>query len=59
MVDDNEVNRHLFQKLLCLWGMKPVLASGAMAAIREYAAEVRSRAFPGPQHVYPMRTKAK
>jgi 3-methyl-2-oxobutanoate hydroxymethyltransferase len=29
------------------------------AAISAYAAEVRSRAFPGPEHVYPMRTKAK
>jgi 3-methyl-2-oxobutanoate hydroxymethyltransferase len=29
------------------------------AAVSAYAAEVRSRAFPGPEHVYPMRTKAK
>jgi 3-methyl-2-oxobutanoate hydroxymethyltransferase len=29
------------------------------AAISAYAAEVRSRAFPGPEHVYPMRTKGK
>ncbi len=29
------------------------------AAVAGYAAEVRSRAFPGPEHVYPMRTKGK
>jgi len=29
------------------------------AAVAGYAAEVRSRAFPGPEHVYPMRTKRK
>ena len=26
-------------------------------AVKAYAGEVRSRAFPGPEHVYPMRTK--
>src|SRR5947199_5121400 len=29
------------------------------AAVAAYATDVRSRAFPGPEHVYPMRTKAK
>jgi 3-methyl-2-oxobutanoate hydroxymethyltransferase len=29
------------------------------AAVAAYAADVRARAFPGPEHVYPMRTKAK
>jgi 3-methyl-2-oxobutanoate hydroxymethyltransferase len=29
------------------------------AAIKGYAADVRSRAFPGPEHVYPMRSKGK
>jgi 3-methyl-2-oxobutanoate hydroxymethyltransferase len=29
------------------------------AAIKAYAADVRSRAFPGPEHVYPMRAKGK
>jgi 3-methyl-2-oxobutanoate hydroxymethyltransferase len=29
------------------------------AAIKDYAADVRRRAFPGPEHVYPMRTKGK
>jgi len=29
------------------------------AAVSAYAADVRSRAFPGPEHVYPMRSKAK
>jgi 3-methyl-2-oxobutanoate hydroxymethyltransferase len=29
------------------------------AAVAAYAAEVRARAFPGPEHVYPMRTKGK
>jgi 3-methyl-2-oxobutanoate hydroxymethyltransferase len=27
------------------------------AAVAGYAAEVRSRAFPGPEHVYPLKTK--
>jgi 3-methyl-2-oxobutanoate hydroxymethyltransferase len=35
------------------------LGPGIEAAISSYADEVRSRAFPGPQHVYPMRTKGK
>ena len=29
------------------------------AAVAAYAADVRARAFPGPEHVYPMRAKAK
>jgi 3-methyl-2-oxobutanoate hydroxymethyltransferase len=29
------------------------------AAVAAYATDVRSRAFPGPEHVYPMRTKGK
>jgi 3-methyl-2-oxobutanoate hydroxymethyltransferase len=29
------------------------------AAVKAYAADVRSRAFPGSEHVYPMRTKGK
>jgi len=29
------------------------------AAVKTYAADVRARAFPGPEHVYPMRTKGK
>ncbi len=28
------------------------------AAVAAYAADVRSRAFPGPDNVYPMRVKA-
>jgi len=35
------------------------LGPGIEAAIADYAKEVRSRAFPGPDHVYPMRPKAK
>jgi 3-methyl-2-oxobutanoate hydroxymethyltransferase len=35
------------------------LGPGIEAAIRNYAAEVRSRAFPGPEHVYSMRAKIK
>jgi 3-methyl-2-oxobutanoate hydroxymethyltransferase len=35
------------------------LGPGIEAAISEYAKEVRSRAFPGPEHVYPMRTKGR
>jgi 3-methyl-2-oxobutanoate hydroxymethyltransferase len=33
------------------------LGPGIEKAIASYAAEVRSRAFPGPDHVYPMKTK--
>src|SRR5437764_4728620 len=33
------------------------LGLGIEAAIQAYAKDVRSRAFPGPEHVYPMRTK--
>jgi 3-methyl-2-oxobutanoate hydroxymethyltransferase len=29
------------------------------SAVAAYAADVRSRAFPAPEHVYPMRTKGK
>ena len=28
-------------------------------AVEDYATDVRARAFPGPEHVYPMRTKGK
>jgi 3-methyl-2-oxobutanoate hydroxymethyltransferase len=35
------------------------LGPGIEAAISDYAKEVRSRAFPGPDHVYPMRTKGR
>ena len=31
--------------------------AGIEAAIEAYASDVRSRAFPGPEHVYPMRRK--
>ena len=33
------------------------LGPGIEAAIRAYASDVRSRSFPGPEHVYPMRRK--
>jgi 3-methyl-2-oxobutanoate hydroxymethyltransferase len=33
------------------------LGPGIEAAIKNYAADVRSRAFPGPEHVYGMRVK--
>jgi 3-methyl-2-oxobutanoate hydroxymethyltransferase len=33
------------------------LGPGIDKAIATYAAEVRSRAFPGPQHIYPMKKK--
>jgi 3-methyl-2-oxobutanoate hydroxymethyltransferase len=29
------------------------------AAVAAYAADVRARTFPGPEHVYPLRAKAK
>jgi 3-methyl-2-oxobutanoate hydroxymethyltransferase len=35
------------------------LGPGIEAAIATYAKEVRSRAFPGPEHVYPMRPKSR
>jgi 3-methyl-2-oxobutanoate hydroxymethyltransferase len=35
------------------------LAPTIEAAVASYAAEVRGRAFPGPEHVYPMRSKRK
>ncbi|WP_322517374.1 3-methyl-2-oxobutanoate hydroxymethyltransferase [Rhodopseudomonas palustris] len=34
------------------------LGPGIEAAIKDYAAEVRSRAFPGPEHVYGMKVKS-
>ena len=33
------------------------LGPGIEKAVADYAAEVRSRAFPGPEHVYPMKGK--
>jgi 3-methyl-2-oxobutanoate hydroxymethyltransferase len=33
------------------------LGPGIDKAIAAYAAEVRSRAFPGPEHTYPMKKK--
>src|SRR5262245_5911091 len=35
------------------------LGPGIEAAISAFASDVRSRAFPGPEHVYPMRTKSR
>ena len=35
------------------------LAHSIESAIAVYAADVRARAFPGPEHVYPMRAKSK
>jgi 3-methyl-2-oxobutanoate hydroxymethyltransferase len=35
------------------------LGPGIESAIATYAKEVRARAFPGPEHVYPMRPKAR
>src|SRR5437764_5386421 len=35
------------------------LGPGIEAAISTYAKEVRSRAFPGPEHVYPLRSKGR
>jgi len=34
------------------------LGPGIEAAIQDYAREVRSRAFPGPEHVYGIKPKA-
>ncbi len=35
------------------------LGPGIEAAVKAYAEEVRGRVFPGPEHVYPMRTKGR
>jgi 3-methyl-2-oxobutanoate hydroxymethyltransferase len=35
------------------------LGPGIETAVAAYAADVRARAFPGAEHVYPMRTKGK
>jgi 3-methyl-2-oxobutanoate hydroxymethyltransferase len=35
------------------------LAQSIESAVAAYAADVRARAFPGPEHVYPMRPKSK
>jgi 3-methyl-2-oxobutanoate hydroxymethyltransferase len=35
------------------------LAHSIESAVAGYAADVRARAFPGPEHVYPMRAKSK
>jgi 3-methyl-2-oxobutanoate hydroxymethyltransferase len=35
------------------------LGPAIQAAVAAYATDVRARSFPGPEHVYPMRTKAK
>jgi 3-methyl-2-oxobutanoate hydroxymethyltransferase len=35
------------------------LGPGIEAAVKTYAEEVRNRAFPAPEHVYPMRTKGR
>ncbi len=35
------------------------LAGSIETAVAAYAADVRARAFPGPEHVYPLRTKTK
>jgi 3-methyl-2-oxobutanoate hydroxymethyltransferase len=35
------------------------LAHSIESAVAGYAADVRARAFPGPEHVYPMRVKSK
>ncbi len=36
VIDDNEANRHLLQKLLAHWGMTPVLTSSGAQGIEEY-----------------------
>ena len=47
VVDDNEANRHLLEKLLLAWGMKPVLAAEGMKGIEEYQTSVeRGAAYP-------------
>jgi 3-methyl-2-oxobutanoate hydroxymethyltransferase len=33
------------------------LGPGIEKAVADYAADVRARAFPGPEHVYPMKGK--
>ena len=44
VIDDNETNRHLLEKLLARWGMKPVLASGGAEGIEAYQQSVSENA---------------
>ncbi|HLK04599.1 MAG TPA: PAS domain S-box protein [Candidatus Acidoferrum sp.] len=47
VVDDNEANRHLLEKLLTGWGMKPVLSPGGAEGIDEYRRSVeRHETYP-------------
>ncbi|HWZ98546.1 MAG TPA: PAS domain S-box protein [Candidatus Dormibacteraeota bacterium] len=41
VVDDNEVNRHLLQKLLGKWGMRSVLTPDGVGAIEEYEKSIQ------------------
>ena len=47
------------EQLQKLWKRYGELGPSIEAAVAGYAAEVRGRTFPGPEHVYPMRTKGK
>ena len=40
VVDDNETNRRLLEKLLLAWGMKPVLTTDGIKGIEEYQRSV-------------------
>jgi two-component system, sensor histidine kinase and response regulator len=47
VVDDNEANRQLLEKLLLTWGMKPVLTAEGSEGIEEYEKSVsRGEAYP-------------
>jgi len=47
VVDDNETNRRLLEKLLLAWGMKPVLATDGIEGIEEYQKRVnRDETYP-------------
>jgi len=47
VVDDNETNRRLLEKLLLAWGMKPVLTTDGITGVDEYQKSVsRDETYP-------------
>ena len=59
---DEEVRRDQLKKLwdrysIYLIAAAVLIVAGIEKAVADYAADVRSRAFPGPEHVYPMKAK--
>ena len=44
------------RSMVVILATTPVTCPSGTAAIESYATDVRSRAFPGPEHVYEMKT---